>query len=73
MVGIETNRPSQAVYRGMKGAGIDFVASVPCINLRGLLCMIEADPEIMHIPVTREEEGLGYVPGRASAAKGQLC
>jgi len=69
MVGIETNRPSQAVYRGMKGAGIDFVASVPCINLRGLLCMIEADPEIMHIPVTREEEGVGICAGARLGGK----
>ena len=29
--------PSHSIYRGMKRAGIDFVTSVPCINLQELL------------------------------------
>ncbi|NYT02807.1 MAG: sulfopyruvate decarboxylase subunit alpha, partial [Methanosarcinales archaeon] len=45
--------PSQAVYRGLKGTGIDFVASVPCVNLQELLCLVESDPQIVHVPVTR--------------------
>jgi sulfopyruvate decarboxylase subunit alpha len=52
-----------AVYRGLKRAGIDFAASVPCINLQQLLHKVEADHEIIHIPVTREEEGVGLCAG----------
>jgi sulfopyruvate decarboxylase subunit alpha len=55
--------PSLAVYQGLKLAGIDFVASVPCINLQHLLELIDADLEIIHIPVTREEEGVGICAG----------
>ncbi|HII07631.1 MAG TPA: sulfopyruvate decarboxylase subunit alpha [Methanotrichaceae archaeon] len=55
--------PTEAVYGGMKRAGIDFVASVPCVNLQELLCLVESDPEMMHVPVTREEEGVGICAG----------
>lgn len=55
--------PSRTVYSGLKIAGIDFAASVPCINLCGLLELVASDPEIIHIPVTREEEGVGLCAG----------
>jgi sulfopyruvate decarboxylase subunit alpha len=56
-------KPNLAVYRGLKRAGIDFAASVPCINLQQLLHRVEDDHEIIHIPVTREEEGVGLCAG----------
>ncbi|HOV52856.1 MAG TPA: sulfopyruvate decarboxylase subunit alpha [Methanothrix sp.] len=55
--------PSLAVYRGVKRAGINFAASVPCVNLQQLLRLVGEDPEIMHLPVTREEEGVGICCG----------
>lgn len=55
--------PSLAVYRGLKRAGIDFAASVPCVNLGELLKLIESDPDVLHLPVTREEEGVGVCAG----------
>ncbi|MBN1323394.1 MAG: sulfopyruvate decarboxylase subunit alpha [Methanotrichaceae archaeon] len=55
--------PTAAVYRGLKRAAIDFVASVPCINLKDLLLLVEADPAIVHVPATREEEGVGICAG----------
>ncbi len=54
---------SEAVYDGLKDAGIDFIVSVPCVNLSKLLNMIDDDEEIIHIPVTREEEGIGICAG----------
>lgn len=60
---------SDAVYMGMKDAGIDFAVSVPCVNLKGVLEMVDDDPEIMHIPVTREEEGFGVAAGAYMAGK----
>ncbi|BDZ66900.1 sulfopyruvate decarboxylase subunit alpha [Methanobacterium ferruginis] len=54
---------SKAVYQGLKSAGIDFVVSMPCVNLGKLLEMVECDPEIIHVPVTREEEGFGIAAG----------
>lgn len=55
--------PSHAVYSGLKLAGIDFVASVPCINLCELLEFVALDSEIIHVPLTREEEGVGLCAG----------
>lgn len=55
--------PSHAVYKGLKLAGIDFAASVPCVNLQQLLKLVDSDKEIIHIPVTREEEGVGLCAG----------
>lgn len=63
---------SEAIYKGIKEAGIDFVVSVPCVNLTKILKMLDKDNEIIHIPVTREEEGIGicagaYIGGRKVA------
>jgi len=63
------NSPSAAVLRGMKEAGVDFVVSVPCVNLKDLILMVENDPEIIHVPVTREEEGVGVCAGAYMGGK----
>ncbi len=55
--------PSLTVYRGLRRAGIDFVASVPCVNLQELLGLVDLDPDIIHLPATREEEGVGICAG----------
>lgn len=54
---------SEAIYNGLKDAGINFIVSVPCVNLSKLLNLIDEDKEITHIPVTREEEGIGICAG----------
>lgn len=54
---------TEAVYYGLKDAGIDFIVSVPCVNLSRLLEMIDEDEDIIHVPVTREEEGIGLCAG----------
>ena len=54
---------SEAIFDGLKDAGIDFIVSVPCVNLSKILNMIDEDDDIIHIPVTREEEGIGICAG----------
>ena len=54
---------SEAIFNGLKDVGIDFIVSVPCVNLSKLLDMIDEDETITHIPVTREEEGIGICAG----------
>ncbi len=54
---------SEAIFDGLKNVGIDFVVSVPCVNLSKILNMIDEDDEIIHVPVTREEEGIGLCAG----------
>lgn len=60
---------SKYVYEGIKKAGIDFIVTLPCINLSKLLIMIENDDEIINIPVTREEEGIGICAGAYLAGR----
>ena len=54
---------SEAIFDALKDVGIDFVVSVPCVNLSKILNMIDEDDEIIHVPVTREEEGIGICAG----------
>ena len=54
---------TEAIFNGLKDAEIDFVVCVNCVNLSKLLEMVDEDEEIMHIPVTREEEGIGICAG----------
>ncbi len=54
---------SEAIFDALKDTGIDFIVSVPCVNLSKLLNMIDEDEEIIHVPVTREEEGIGICAG----------
>ena len=54
---------SLAIYRGLKKADINFATSVPCINLQDLLHLVGDDTEIIHVPATREEEGVGLCAG----------
>ena len=54
---------SEAIYDALKDIGIDFIVSVPCVNLSKLIKMINNDEEIVHLPVSREEEGIGICAG----------
>lgn len=54
---------TDVIYEGIKEAGINFIVSVPCANLKKLLELIDKDDEIIHVPVTREEEGFGICAG----------
>ncbi|SFL56146.1 sulfopyruvate decarboxylase subunit alpha [Methanobrevibacter olleyae] len=54
---------SESIYKGLKDAGIDFIVSVPCANLSKLLNKIDNDENIKHVPVNREEEGIGICAG----------
>lgn len=54
---------TDAIYDGLKDAGIDFIASVACANLSKLLERIDEDPEITHVQATREDEGIGICAG----------
>lgn len=47
---------SLAVYRSLKCACINFAASVHCVILQELLTLVGCDTEIIHLPLSREEE-----------------
>ena len=52
-----------AVLEGLKQAGIDFVASVPDFHFVELIEAINGDSDITHVPLCREEEGVGVCTG----------
>ena len=65
-------RASEAIYEALKEVGIDFVTSIPCNWTHVILELLSKDEDIIHVPVTREEEGVGicagaYLGGRKSA------
>lgn len=62
----------QLIVESMKQAGVSFVTSLPDANLAKLLALVDADPELPHVTVAREEEGIGictgaYMGGRTPA------
>ena len=61
-----------AILTGLKKAGIDFVATLPDEKMLELIRAVERDREITHVPLCREEEGIGicagaYLAGRRAA------
>jgi sulfopyruvate decarboxylase len=51
----------------LKSAGVDFTASLPCEKIKGLLEVVAET--FFHVPLTREEEGVGICAGAALAGK----
>jgi sulfopyruvate decarboxylase subunit alpha len=67
------HQAAQELLAGLKEAGINLVASLPDINLAELLRALSHDGEFIHVPLCREEEGIGvcagaYLVGRKCAA-----
>ena len=64
---------AKTIVSGLKDAGISLVATLPDINLSELLYEVENDRDILHVPLCREEEGMGicagaYLVGKKCAA-----
>jgi sulfopyruvate decarboxylase subunit alpha len=61
------------IVSGIKQAGINFIATLPDVNLAQLLQAVDEDPDLIHVPLCREEEGIGicagaYLVGKKCAA-----
>jgi sulfopyruvate decarboxylase subunit alpha len=70
---VSPTEAAKTIVTGLKGAGINLVATLPDINLSDLLRTIEADGDFIHVPLCREEEGIGicagaYLVGKKCAA-----
>ena len=59
--------PEEELISILKKAGVDFTASLPCEKIKILLEMVSA--QFFHVPLTREEEGVGICAGAALAGK----
>ena len=70
--GIQHPHPADsAIVKLLLKEGIAPILSLPCNMLAGLLREIEQHP-VQHIPVCREEEGVGIAAGAALAGKKPL-
>jgi sulfopyruvate decarboxylase subunit alpha len=58
-----------AILAGLKNAGIDFVATLPDEKILELIRAVERDTELKHVPLCREEEGIGLCAGAYLAGK----
>jgi len=67
-----TNDPvaaGQAIVTGLKKAGIDFVATLPDEKMLEVIRAVERDQQLKHVPLCREEEGIGICAGAYLAGK----
>jgi hypothetical protein len=57
--------PSHApeLVAALKAAGFDFFAGVPCSLLKGLVSILDADPDAHYVSATREDSALGMAAG----------
>ncbi|MGH7928138.1 MAG: thiamine pyrophosphate-binding protein [Candidatus Binatia bacterium] len=58
-----------AIVTALKKAGIDFVATLPDEKMLELIRAVENDPDLKHVPLCREEEGIGICAGAYLAGK----
>jgi len=67
-----TNHPAAAgaaLVAGLKKAGIDFIATLPDEKMLEVIRAVERDREVKHVPLCREEEGIGICAGAYLAGK----
>ena len=57
------------IVTGLKKAGIDFVATLPDEKMLELIRTVERDTGLKHVPLCREEEGIGICAGAYLAGK----
>ena len=60
-------RPEEEVITTLTRNGVDFTASLPCEKIKTLLEMVARS--FQHLPLTREEEGVGICAGAALAGR----
>ena len=70
---VTAEEAAKTIFSGLKAAGINLIATLPDINLAQLLQEVEADRDVIHVPLCREEEGIGicagaYLVGKKCAA-----
>lgn len=66
---MDTKTRAIAILDGIKKAGINIIASLPDINLLDLIGELERDGEMIHVPLCREEEGVGICAGARLVGK----
>ena len=47
----------------LKGHGVDFFTGVPCSLLKGIINILEQDPDVAYVPAVREDVAVGLAVG----------
>src|SRR5690242_4143213 len=69
MVSRDPKAAAKLILSGLKKAGINFVATLPDEKMLELIRAVEKDPDLKHVPLCREEEGIGICAGAYLAGK----
>src|SRR5210317_1401122 len=60
---------SEKIVADFVANGIEFVTTVPCKQLGGVIDKIESTESIFHIPANKEDEGMGLCAGAYMGGK----
>jgi sulfopyruvate decarboxylase alpha subunit len=63
MAATETATDAELILDGLRAAGVTHVASLPDFNLLDLIDLLERGEGFVHVPLNREEEGIGIAAG----------
>ena len=53
----------------LKSRGFDFFSGVPCSILKGVISILERDPEVTYVPAVREDTAVGLATGAYMAGR----
>ena len=57
------------VGKGFVNHKVEFITTVPCKQLGGVIDAVENHPDIYHIPSNKEDEGMGLCAGAFMGGK----
>jgi sulfopyruvate decarboxylase subunit alpha len=60
---MDAKQCGQNIVDGLKKAGINFVTTLPDLKVVEVIKAIDEDPDIKHVSLCREEEGIGICAG----------
>lgn len=69
---VDPNSGPALIVEVLRAAGVNFVVSLPDVNLSKLLAAVDAEADLPHVTLCREEEGIGicagaYIGGKTAA------
>ncbi len=59
----------QEIAESLARNRVEFVTTVPCKQLAGVIEIVEDDPRFIHVPANKEDEGMGLCTGAFMGGK----
>lgn len=60
---------SETIAQSLARNQVEFVTTVPCKQLAGVIALIDQDPRFHHVPSNKEDEGMGLCAGAYMGGK----